>query len=386
MKKKVLGVSGGISFVISLILLIVINDMSQSRASEQVAERWSSEGGVSQISCFFSVNSNISEDRLIEFEHGIDSALAEASVLPDENNPDARLWVDAYSASGEITVSTDRATVNAAAIGIGGDFFLFHPEKLLYGSYFSGNDLMQDYCIIDEDAAWQLFGSNNVAGQIVTIRNIPHIVIGVIERESGRLAESAGLDSTVVYVSYSTLEKYGRSNGLNHYEIVMPDPVTGFAYQYISEKLGYDEENVEVIENTGRFSLLSRLKLIAAFGTRSMNGKAIIYPFWENIARGYEDILLALTFVWVLTLLYPVLLVVIFFCIWWKKKGWTVGEKACALKEHLENVRERSRIRRKTKRHKVKKAPQDDFWIEEFEEKPKKFGGKPKKFGRKRKK
>lgn len=50
---------------------------------------------------------------------------------------------------------------------------MFHPLKLITGSYFSGNDLMQDYCIIDQDAAWQLFGSNDVVGMTVYIGNVP---------------------------------------------------------------------------------------------------------------------------------------------------------------------------------------------------------------------
>ena len=42
--------------------------------------------------------------------------------------------------------------------------------------------LMKDYCVIDEDAAWQLFGSNDVAGMTVYIGGVPHIVTGVIRR------------------------------------------------------------------------------------------------------------------------------------------------------------------------------------------------------------
>ena len=38
------------------------------------------------------------------------------------------------------------------------------------------------------------------------------------------MEKAAGLTSTVVYVSYETLETYGTSNGINHYEIVMPNP------------------------------------------------------------------------------------------------------------------------------------------------------------------
>ncbi len=63
-----------------------------------------------------------------------------------------------------------------------------------------------------------------------------------------------------------------------------------FAYSKVKEGIGIDEKNVEIVENSRRYSLPNRIKTILAFGTRSMNGKAIIYPYWENLARGYEDI------------------------------------------------------------------------------------------------
>ena len=44
-----------------------------------------------------------------------------------------------------MTLSNGKTNLTADAIGIGGDFFLFHPLTLLNGSYFSGNDLMKDY-------------------------------------------------------------------------------------------------------------------------------------------------------------------------------------------------------------------------------------------------
>lgn len=349
MKKIVLGISGGISFLIFLILLFAVDRIGQTQMSQQAAERWSSEGNVSQVSCFFSVSARMTEDRLISFEHTIDGELTNAAVTKTSENPGARLWADAYSADGKITLSTDRGKVDADAIGIGGDFFLFHPLTLLYGAYFSGNDLNSDYCIIDEDAAWQLFGSSDVAGMTVFIGGQPHIVTGVIKRPDGRLAEAAGLDSTMVYVSYNTLSKYGRSNGLNHYEIVMPNPVSGFAYDLIKKNLGSDEKESEVVENTSRYSLLSRLKLLGTFGTRSMNGKAIIYPYWENIARGYEDILALLTLFEILFVLYPAGLALVLFCIWWKHKGWTLKDVWNKAKDKLERGVEKLREKRKNR-------------------------------------
>ena len=369
MKKIVLGISGGISFVVFLILLVAADRLGGSQPDQTMAGRWSSEGDVSQISCFFSVNARITEDRLIEFEHGVDQALTEASVIPNSENPGARLWADAYSADGTVTISSDKTSLTADAVGIGGDYFLFHPVKLLYGSYFSGNDLMQDYCVIDEDAAWQLFGSSDVAGMMVYINKVPHIVTGVVERQSGRLAEAAGLDSTLVYVSYKTLSEHGTNNGIKHYEIVMPNPVTGFAQKYIQENLGSDEKNTEVVENTSRYSFVSRLKLLLQFGTRSMNGKAIIYPFWENIARGYEDILMVMTLFELLFLLYPSILALIAFCIWWRHKGWTVKEKVLLLKDKTERRIERRRMKKGTLSKLEKKEQKRQAKEERTEEK-----------------
>ncbi len=346
MKKIVLGISGGCSFLIFLILLFITSHLCHSQLSQQAAKRWGNPQDTAQISCFFSVYARITKDSILEFEHSIDSALVDASVVQESENAGARLWADAYSADGQVTLSTERGTVSADAIGIGGDFFLFHPELLLYGSYFSGNDLMQDYCIIDEDAAWQLFGSSDVAGMMVNIGGQPHMVAGVIHREDGRLAEAAGLDSTLVYVSYETLIQWGRSNGINHYEIVMPNPVSEFAYKYVKEHLGSDEKNAEVVENTSRYSLLSRLKLIRQFGTRSMNGKAIIYPFWENIARGYEDILAVLTLFEMLFLAYPVILALVLFIIWWRHKGWTLRDVRLKLQDKAERQVEKLRARK----------------------------------------
>ena len=347
MKRIVLGISGGISFLIFLILLLVSNHLGRSQLTQTAAQRWSEDGNASQVSCFFSVGSGITEDALIEFEHTVDAALTEASVVQESENPGARLWADAYSADGQVTISTDKASITADAVGIGGDFFLFHPVPLLYGAYFSGNDVLKDYCVIDEDAAWQLFGSSDVAGMVVYIGGIPHVVTGVVERPSGRLAEAAGLDSTLVYVSCESLEENGKSNGINHYEIVMPNPVSGFAENYIRENLGADEKETEVLENTSRYSFLSRCQLLLEFGTRSMNGKAIIYPYWENIARGYEDILALLTLFELLLVIYPIGLAMVFFCIWWKHKGWTLRDVRLKVADKAERVMEKIRAKRK---------------------------------------
>lgn len=343
----VLGLTGLGALLLGILLCIISNLLAGGLLEQQMAARWSDEKDVSQISCFFSREAYITENEIITFEHNLDSALVAASIVNDSENAGARLWADAYSATGKVTIESNRATVTVDAIGIGGDFFLFHPLKLINGSYFSGNDLMQDYIVIDEDAAWQLFGSNDVAGQMVTINGIPHMIAGVVEREDSAMAKAAGLTSSIAYVSYTTLSNYGINYGLNTYEIVMPNPVSGYAKQYVSENIGVTEKEIEIVENTTRFDFLSRLKVIAAFGTRSMSSKPIIYPYWENIARGYEDILgLILVFV-LLLYIYPTVLVCVFIIGAWKRKTWTVKGVYHKLRDKAERYAEKRREKRK---------------------------------------
>lgn len=352
--KKILGITGILSLIAGLIFLGIADGFAEGQSSQQMAARWSSEGGTAQVSCFFSQSANVTHDKLESFRHAIDSALQEASIVQDSSNPSARLWVDAFSAGGQIRVSSDRASITADAVGVGGDFFLFHPLKLLDGNYFAESDLNSDYCILDEDGAWQLFGSNDVAGMTVMIGDRQHIVAGVVHRDRGRLETAAGLDSAVVYVSYDTLHQYGTDYGINHYEIVMPNPVKNYAYKYVMEHIGVNAEDRDVVENSSRYNLKNRFEVLASFGTRSMNGKAIIYPYWENIARGYEDIIALITLFALLFISYPLITAVIFLILAWKHKSWTVKSIYLSLKDkgerRIEKLREERKRRRKHKK------------------------------------
>ncbi len=378
-KKIILVISGAVSFLICLILFLNNGSLIENQMSQQMASRWSDKKDVAQVSCFFSYKAEVSTDLIEQFRHSVDAALIEASIQQESPNGSARLWVDAYSADGKIALKYGKTTLEADAIGVGGDFFLFHPLKLISGSYFSERDLNQDYCIIDEDAAWQLFGSNDVAGMLVDIQNVPHIIKGVVRRESGRIEEAAGLKSTVIYVSYNTLSTLGKSSGINHYEILMPNPVKNFAFNYTKDNIGVNEKEINIIENSKRYNLLERLKIFTQFGTRSMNEKAIIYPYWENTARGYEDILALTTVLSLLFLFYPIILILIQIIIWWKHKKWTVKSVYAYLQDKAERkadkIREKHRIKKESRPQKekvVKEKKKKEVVVKEDENKQKK--------------
>lgn len=314
--------------LISLLLMRIIQSIAAGISHQNMASRWSKHKDVAQISCFFSREAALSQDNVEEFEYNLNEKLKEASIETDPEKPNARLWLDSYSAFGKVNVSSDKASISdMSAIGIGGDFFDFHPMDLQTGNYFNGKSLNKDCCVIDEDAAWKLFGSNNIIGQMIDINNKPHMIVGVIARPRGKMEEAAGLVSSIIYVSYETLLETNPDAKMNNFEIVMPNPVENFAIMMVREILKPDDLEVEVIENSQRYTLFSCIKRIKDFTTRSMNSRAIIYPYWENIARGYEDILTIIAFFVVILLIYPVIGTIIWLYRKWKYRNWKPKER-----------------------------------------------------------
>jgi len=313
-----------LSLVLFLVLTVWSNKEIAGLADQQGANRWDAEGGSAQVSCFLEDGVYLDEFQILSFENQLEQQLKEvlsAEEYSEENGK--RLVVDAYSQTGHITISSEKGTLEANAVGVGGDFFLFHPLTLISGAYFSGDDLMKDFVVLDEEAAWQLFGSADIAGQSVMIGGVPHYVSGVVQRQTGRFAESAGLDQTVVYVSNESLTAYGTGKGISTYEVIAPNPVKHFVYNALKEKLGVKEEDMVVVENSSRYSIEAMLPVILDFGTRSMQNSAVRFPYWENVARGYEDIRAVVLVFQALFLLTPSVIIAVFLIIKWKNRNFT---------------------------------------------------------------
>jgi hypothetical protein len=81
--------------------------------------------------------------------------------------------------------------------------------------------------------------------------------------------------------------------------------VTGFGVTSLTEALSLGEGSSEVVENSSRFSLSHRWKILKEFGVRSMRDSTLVLPYWENRARAYEDVAVLLMVFEGLLLLYP---------------------------------------------------------------------------------
>ena len=111
---------------------------------------------------------------------------------------------------------------------MGGDFFLFHPLTLRSGSYLTANDYMNDRVLLDEELAWALFGSYDVAGMSIQIGERTYPVAGVVHREDDFASKKAYQDGPGMFMSYDALNAISETK-LSAYELVMPDMISGFA-------------------------------------------------------------------------------------------------------------------------------------------------------------
>lgn len=295
-------------FVI-VILTLVGNHFKNLTQDSTAAKRWDTKGGYTQISAYLPVG--LMEDASLYdgMIYQMEEALKKESV--ETENEDGKMVVGAYSGYGSVTLKNAGNTVNAQAIGVGGDFFYFHPLQMIDGSYLSEDYLMRDYVILDKETAWDLFGATNVTGMTVTINNIPFLVAGVYEPSDVYLAKEAGTQEQVVFMFYSSLQQYGSVASVQWLDFLIPNPVKEFGMKILKENSLVSLDNAVVIEQSTRYQIIPLFQLIPDYAKRCMSQSGIVYPYWENMARGYENILVAFLLVETVCLVCVVVLFVI---------------------------------------------------------------------------
>ncbi len=330
---------------------------------QQVGQRWSADTRCGQVSMFFSESYDVNKDKISEFEYNINKGLiADGYQDASANLADgSAVWNDCYSAMGSIEVTRDLRTINAVAIGVGGDFFQFHPMELLSGNYFTADAVMKDYVILDEYLAWQLFGSNNIVGETITLGGVPHYIAGVVKRDTGKYVKAAGLNFPTIYLSYESLATYGKidssvlatdgslgsvsdkkstddedesmtsdyntdTSGIICMEVVMPNPVDNYARTFLIQKLSLNTTIVEVVDNTTRYENKNLINVITGFHLRGMQVKPLIYPYWENNARAHENIVALLLIIQVICLVIAFIMAAIFVVQSYRHRKWRAGD------------------------------------------------------------
>lgn len=306
-KKTILLLAGNALLLLLIgICLLRIGHYDSLLRSQQAAQAWAgqSEERFAQVSVFFPAASPENPETLRSFEQGIEKKLIDVGIEPKPQEQ-GRHWSSAYSAQSTLTVEGDRNRAEATVIGVGGDFFLFHPYLLASGAYLNPDDLMKDRVVLDYDLAWKLFGGASLEGMSVKIGDKPYYVAGVVHRETDKFSERAYSGEPVLYMDYSTLASLQEGLGLTSYEIAMPNPIGGFAESYLKE--GFQKSKGVVLENSNRYRFSRMLRLFTHFGERSIADSGVAFPYWENAARLSEDYIARLYLVIALLAVFPLI-------------------------------------------------------------------------------
>ena len=306
-----------LSLILSISFFISAHILSSSQKTQFSAEKWTaykSSMSHSQLSAFFSSDAEFTTDSLEMIRSIISEEISNASIKPKDNS---RCWYDSYysrigklSAKGTV-LGNKECEINA----VNGDFFMLHNFKLIDGAFFADNDITQDYAVIDDNTAWLLFGSSDVAGMSLTVNDIDFYVSGVIERPKSKSEIKNYGDTPRIYISYDgatavTGDKY---SDISCYEAILPEPVKDFSYKAFKKALDSYIENTVIVKNTNRFSFDKRLKAIKNISSCVAAKKPVIYPWWENAARTAEFKLSFIYLAAVLSLIIPILTLVILF-------------------------------------------------------------------------
>lgn len=341
-KQLALGIVCVVLAVLCMVCVWGLQTVTGTLITQSAAKSWRGENEMrfAQVSVFLPEDGKLEQSEIESFRRTLNQKMIDASLEASEGGS---LYADAYSGATTISVMSGKTSLSVKTIGVGGDFFLFHPMQMRSGSYLTGDDYMSDRVMLDEELAWALFGSYDVAGMSIQIGERTYPVAGVVHREDDFASERAYQDGTGMFMSYEALNAISETK-ISCYEIVMPDMISGFAENTVSET--FPVGNGVVVENTGRYSLLNLLKILGSYGERSMNTKGVIYPYWENAARLTEDYAALLLLLVLLFGIAPVVMAVVYL-VRTVKRGAVklVGTTGKKLEERIEKKKEERYVR-----------------------------------------
>ena len=266
---------------VCLVLGAVRRDLTD-RADQQAAQRWSGDGTpFAQLSLYLSEADALSSRQLQSARSALAAVLSEASLEPVSE--DARLWLDAASLQTEGTASTDRGSATVSITAAAGDYFYFHPLQLKSGSTFSDADVQHDTIVLDELAAWQLFGSSDVTGRPVRLNGKHYYVCGVAAVPEDAASTLTYGEHARVWIFYDSLPD-AENAALTCYEAILPEPYTGFAQQLMEDAFGTENTDCTLLVNSTRYSFSGLWKTLTGLTRAAMRPVGVAYPWWENAA------------------------------------------------------------------------------------------------------
>lgn len=242
-----------------------------------------------RISVFFSRKSEMDRSGIMQLRNKLTEQLRSGSSLKLEEKK-TMFW-DAYEGSEQIEVSYQNHFQQVNASFVGGHYFEFHNMSFLNGNKFSEEDLIKEKAVISEELSFALFGSGDSVGKTIWIHENGILICGVVKENKNWISKLAGTDTKKIYLPYELAGQLGFNVPLNSYEILLPEPLEGFAGKTVEDILSVnpyereasmEEKEISILEETTRFRPLTLLQTGCRFHERTMKKVPIAFPDWEN--------------------------------------------------------------------------------------------------------
>ena len=321
-KSRVMWCAGALAIcfcILALLGLAAIRGQASSIPGSDAAARWTAEDSphtYAQISVCYGDDRAFNLETLYMRRAELEKSLTENAVAPE--NDRARLYLDCYSGETQATLSTSRTDISARITAAGGNFFFFHPAELICGSYFSEDGELPYTVVLDDNAAWQLFGALDVAGMEVTICGQPFRITGVVKAPRDALSVSAYGDEVRAYVNYVGMRLAAGIDRITDYEILLQNPIKNFARDSVMTAFSVqkDDPGVKISDSTTRFGFETLTDQIPDFFSRAMRTDSVIPPWWENLARVAEYKAVAWAAFTSVTGILSAVLLIVFLSLW----------------------------------------------------------------------
>lgn len=329
----------GLLLIFFFLLGIGFTQLSEGIYSQEAAERWQGESNTSYIqnTVFIPVHRQVTDDNIENEIQKINHIVNQEVGSTEEVKA-----VFAYSGENTLNVDSKHGNLTAKMFGVGEDYFFFHPLKLKAGNYIDKSDIRSNIVLLDEKAAWALFGSSDIVGKEVNISQETFTVVGVVSMEAD---EEFKENDGVIFLKYEKAESLGVMS-ISALETVLPEPMTGYASNVLSRFYSQDEN--EIITNTNRFSIKSIFKKMLHMENYLIQNKGVSYPYYENFAKILECKLIVMLglILFVGGILLCVFLLRMIKLMWWFREiGWREATSHVwnCIKKYLKKIREKCR-------------------------------------------
>lgn len=389
-KRLLWGAAAGICLIAALLLIRADRKTIAALTPQLAAESWeTADKPYAMASVFLPESEGISQGAVGEIRLSVEKALTDGGV-----GSDTHPWLFAASYQTEKTLTCDGGSSAVLLTAVTGDYFRIHPMNVRSGWYMSEDDLMHDRVVLNRQAAWELFASDNVEGMLLTLDGAYYQVAAVVETEDGQFNEMAAGSTPRAWVyadspalaraqaSLETAEAEGEGvslpvpssddPGFTCMEMVLPQPVKDFAVSTMQNALkGNISEQTGITDNSGRFSLGHRWEVLKNLSVRGISEGSIEYPYYENAARLTENHLAIRLVPEGLLLCVPTISLLILLWMLNRKRTWGLH----SIRNAVENAVDRKRRRDYDARMGIVREPEEepelayeDEWEEPAEE------------------